>query len=69
MMQALALIIAPLMGMALAFIGVARFGFLAGAAEGDRKMGLGALMLGMVLMVMQGALWATWGMHLGRALA
>lgn len=68
-MQALALIVAPLMGMALAFIGVARFGFLAGAAADDRKMGLGALLVSLILMLGQGVLWATWGMHLGRAIA
>lgn len=68
-MQTLALIIGPLMGTVFAYLAVLRFGILAGESDADHKLGIGAGLVGWLLMLTQSALWATWGMHLGKVIA
>ena len=65
MMAAFSMIVAPLLFMALAFLGAIRAGFAAGEAGGQHKLGIGSLGLCVVLMLAQAALWALWGLNLG----
>lgn len=67
-MKALALFIAPLVFMALAFASLLHAGFVAGSASDRHQLGYGLWMACVVLTLIQATLWVLWGLHLGRSI-
>ncbi|WP_028710393.1 hypothetical protein [Paracoccus pantotrophus] len=65
-MQTLALFIAPLVFMALAFASLLYAGFAAGSTSDRQQLGYGLSMVCIILMLIQAMLWVLWGLRLGR---
>ncbi len=64
-MMSFMLIAGPVMMMAVAYLMVLHAGFAAGACDDDRRLGVGALGLCILLVLAQAVLWVLWALNAG----